>query len=92
MAWRGCDPAIEMRSIDDLRAYIRSLNYGSWRASHCTIHNTAAPTLYQYWHSVPPAQRMENLKNYYYEEMGWSAGPHCFIDGKSWWIFTPFNV
>lgn len=35
---------------------------------------------------------MENLKNYYSEEMGWSAGPHCFIDGKSWWIFTDFNV
>jgi hypothetical protein len=35
---------------------------------------------------------MANLKHHYYEEMGWSAGPHCFIDGKSYWLFTPFNV
>jgi hypothetical protein len=35
---------------------------------------------------------MENLRHYYENDMGWSAGPHAFIDGKSWWIFTPFNV
>jgi hypothetical protein len=91
MTWRGCDPAIEIRSIDDLRSYIRGLSY-SWRPSNFVIHNTASPTLYQWWNSVPPAQRMENLRSYYENEMGWSAGPHCFIDGKSWWIFTPFNV
>ena len=92
MTWRGCDPAIEMTRIEDVRAYIRSLNYGSWRPSNFVIHNTASPTLYQWWNSVPPAQRMENLRQYYENDMGWSAGPHCFIDGKSWWIFTPFNV
>ena len=92
MTWKGCDPAIEITSIDDLRAYIRGLNYNSWRPSNFVIHNTASPTLYQWWHSVPPSERMENLRSYYENEMGWSAGPHCFIDGKSWWIFTPFNV
>jgi hypothetical protein len=92
MTWRGCDPAIEMTSIEDVRAYIRSLNYGSWRPSNFVVHNTASPTLYQWWNSVPPAERMENLRHYYENEMGWSAGPHAFIDGKSWWIFTPFNV
>jgi Bacterial SH3 domain/N-acetylmuramoyl-L-alanine amidase len=92
MTWRGCDPAIEIKSVDELHSYIRSLTYTSWRPSNFVIHNTASPTLYQYWHSVPPAQRMENLRHYYENEMGWSAGPHCFIDGKSWWIFTPFNV
>jgi len=92
MTWRGCDPAIEIKSVDELRSYIRSLNYGSWRPSNFVIHNTASPTLYQWWHSVPPAQRMENLRDYYENDCGWSAGPHCFIDGKSWWIFTPFNV
>lgn len=91
MTWRGCDPAIEMKSIDEVRSYIRSLTY-SWRPSNFVIHNTASPTLYQWWHSVPPAQRMENLRHYYENDMGWSAGPHAFIDGKSWWIFTPFNV
>lgn len=92
MTWRGRDPALEITNIEDLRAYIRGCNYNSWRPSNFVVHNTASPTLYQWWHSVPPAQRMENLKDYYYNDMGWSAGPHCFIDGKSWWIFTDFNV
>jgi len=92
MTWRGCDPAIEITNIDELRNYIRSLNYSNWRPSNFVIHNTASPTLYQWWHSVPPAQRMENLQSYYENEQGWSAGPHFFIDGKSWWCMTPPNV
>jgi hypothetical protein len=92
MAWRGCDPAFEIKTVEELASYIRFLNYTSWRPSNFTIHNTGSPTLHQWWHSVPPAQRMVNLRHYYENEMGWSAGPHCFIDGKSWWIFTDFNV
>ena len=56
-----------------------------------TLHNTAAPTLKQYFNSVPPAQRMANLKAYYMG-LGWSAGPHAFVDGNDIWIFTNFNV
>jgi hypothetical protein len=92
MTWKGNDPAIEFTDIADVRAYIRSLNYSNWRPSNFVIHNTASPTLYQWWNSVPPAQRMENLQHYYENDMGWSAGPHFFIDGKSWWCMTPPNV
>jgi hypothetical protein len=92
MTWKGRDPALEITSIDDLRAYIRSGNYNNWRPSNVVVHNTASPTLYQWWNSVPPAQRMENLQSYYENDMGWSSGPHCFIDGKSWWIMTDFWV
>ena len=35
---------------------------------------------------------MENLQHYYEHDMGWSAGPHFFIDGVSWWCMTPPNV
>jgi hypothetical protein len=35
---------------------------------------------------------MINLRNYYENEMGWSAGPHAFVDGVSIWVFTDFNV
>ena len=35
---------------------------------------------------------MINLQHYYEHDMGWSAGPHFFIDGKSWWCMTPTNV
>ena len=92
MAWKGNDPALEFKSIDEVASYIRGLNYGSWRPSNFVVHNTASPTLHQWWNSVPPAQRMQNLQYYYEHEMGWSAGPHFFIDGKSWWCMTPTNV
>jgi len=92
MTWKGNDPAKEFRNVDDLGNYIRGLSYSSWRPSNFVVHNTAAPTLHQWWNSVPPAQRLVNLQHYYEEEMGWSAGPHFFIDGVSWWCMTPPNV
>ena len=41
---------------------------------------------------MPPEQRMVNLRDYYENTMGWSAGPHAFVDGVSIWVFTDFNV
>jgi hypothetical protein len=91
--WRGNDPALEFTNADDLRTYIKSLDYSSWRPSNFVVHNTASPTLKQWWQSgTSPKQRMENLQHYYNVEQGWSAGPHFFIDGKSWWCMTPTNV
>jgi len=92
MTWKGNDPAIEFTDEASLAAYIRGLNYSSWRPSNFVVHNTASPTLHQWWNSVPPAQRMANLQNYYENDMGWSSGPHFFIDGKSWWCMCPTNV
>jgi hypothetical protein len=93
MTWRGCDPAIECKTIDEFRAYLQSLSFSSWRPSGMVLHNTASPTLAQWWGGgTPPAERMKNLRNYYENDMGWSAGPHAFVDGVSIWIFTDFNV
>ena len=95
MTWRGRQTALPIRAddIDALRAYIRGLNYSSWRPSGMCVHNTASPTLEQWWHGgTSPEQRMKNLRSYYENEMGWSAGPHAFVDGVTWWIFTDFNV
>jgi SH3 domain-containing protein/N-acetylmuramoyl-L-alanine amidase-like protein len=93
MAWRGNDPAIEFRDIESLREYITGLDYKSWRPSNFVVHNTASPTLDQWWNSgTSPEQRMKNLQDYYENELGWSAGPHFFIDGESWWVMTPPNV
>src|SRR5262245_2849990 len=92
MTWRGCDPAIKLGSVAEFSQYLRSLS-GGWRPSGIALHNTASPTLDQWWHGgTSPEQRMKNLRNYYENDMGWSAGPHAFVDGKSIWIFTPFNV
>jgi Bacterial SH3 domain/N-acetylmuramoyl-L-alanine amidase len=93
MAWRGRDTALECKTIEEFTSYLRGLDFvNGWRPAGMVLHNTASPTLYQWWHSVPPAQRMENLISYYRDEMGWSAGPHAFVDGESIWVLTDFNV
>jgi hypothetical protein len=93
MTWRGRDEALECRTVDEFVSYLRALNFSAWRPSGMVLHNTASPTLEQWWQgSTPPEQRMENLRDYYENDMGWSAGPHAFIDGVSIWVFTDFNV
>lgn len=92
MTWRGRDPALQLHNIQEFKDYLHSL-HGGWRPSGMTLHNTAEPNLEQWWHSgTPPAQRMENLQSYYENDMGWSAGPHAFVDGESIWVMTDFNV
>lgn len=93
MTWRGREEALQLRTPQEFAEYLRGLNYSSWRPSGMVLHNTASPTLDQWWHSgTPPEQRMENLKDYYQYDMGWSAGPHAFVDGVSIWVMTDFNV
>jgi len=92
MAWRGRTEPLELKTIEEFKTYLHGLNYNNWRPSGIVQHNTSSPTLYQWWHSVPPEQRMENLISYYRDEMGWSAGPHAFVDGVSYWVLTDFNV
>src|SRR5262249_55025009 len=92
--WRGRETALQWHNMEEFKSYLRSLDFvHGWRPSGMVLHNTASPTLEQWWHGgTPPAQRMENLKNYYNVQMGWSAGPHAFVDGVSIWVMTDFNV
>ena len=94
MTWNGRDEALPCRTIEEFKSYLRSLNFNSgWRPSGMVVHNTASPTLHQWWHGgTTPEQRMVNLRNYYENDMGWSSGPHAFVDGVTWWIFVDFNV
>src|SRR5215831_390182 len=91
MAWNGRQQALQLTNIEAFRSYLQSLNFSSWKPSGIVLHNTASPTYQQWWHSgTPPNQRIKNLKDYY-QSLGWSAGPHAFNDGVSWWIFTDWN-
>jgi hypothetical protein len=92
MSWNGRATALQLGTIEAFRSYLNSLNFSGWKPSGMTLHNTASPNLQQWWHSgTPPAQRMKNLKSYY-QGLGWSAGPHAFVDGVSIWVMTDFNV
>jgi hypothetical protein len=92
MAWRGRQTALKCNTVAEFVSYLHTLNFSNWRPSGIVQHNTASPTLEQWWHGgTSPEQRMRNLKAYY-QSLGWSAGPHAFVDGVSIWVMTDFNV
>lgn len=75
----------------DFRAYAQSVIHPSpWKGSFCVRHNTSSPTLADRPDGFTH-QHMLNLKSYY-EGLGWHAGPHCFIDDKGVWVFSPLNA
>ena len=73
-----------------LRLYLNELDFSTWKPTHVCIHHTAAPSL-----ATRPAgfkfQHMENLQSYYTKELGWSQGPHLFVDEDEAWVLTPLN-
>ena len=76
--WRGFDGRPYTR--EQFAEYVAKLNWSSWKPKGVTVHNTAAPTLKQWAESGPKRdQRIKNLRHYYENERGWSAGPHFFV-------------
>ena len=43
------------------------------------MHHTAAPSLAQRPRGLT-IQHIRNIQNYYQSQLGWSSGPHLFID------------
>lgn len=72
-------------------SYCHSLQWTAWRPSFVTLHNTGVPKLTQRPNGFTK-QHINNFVSYYRDQMGWSAGPHLFIDDKQIWIFTPLTL
>jgi N-acetylmuramoyl-L-alanine amidase-like protein len=91
MLWKGI--VNQSFSPDEFAQYINTLSFSTWQPQFVVLHNRAAPTLQQ-WMSGPttPQQRILNLEAYYRDQMGWSAGPHLFIDNQLIWAFTPLTT
>jgi len=66
----------------EFRSYVSGLDLG-W-AEGVTMHHTSAPSLAQRPNGLT-AQHLENLRHYYQNELGWSSGPHLFIDDDQIW-------
>lgn len=69
-------------SVDEFADYVSTLNL-DW-ASSITIHHTYHPDLKMRpngWEK----KHLQNLRHYYQNVMGWSAGPHLFTDEKRAW-------
>jgi len=78
-------------SPEEFDSYCHALSWPSWRPSFITLHNTASPSLGDRPHGLTK-QHIKNLEHYYRDMMGWSAGPHLFVDDKQIWVFTPLAL
>jgi len=63
---------------ESLARYLATLNRPEWCRA-ITLHHTGAPSLAQRPQGLL-IQHIENIRDYYHDDKGWSAGPHLFID------------
>lgn len=76
--------------LAEFEAYVEGLKFEAWKPSLVVIHHCAAPSLKQRPNGFQP-QHMENLRNYYGNELGWNAAPHIFTDEDQAWVFNPLT-
>ncbi|MEA2339317.1 MAG: hypothetical protein QOE82_3324, partial [Thermoanaerobaculia bacterium] len=89
MAWKDIIGArFSPAEFDD---YVRQLVFTTWRPQFVVVHNTGSPTLAERPVGFTPAH-IQNLVTYYRDGLGWSAGPHCFVDQNGIWVFTPLTT
>jgi hypothetical protein len=72
----------------ELKTYLATLTKPVW-ATSITFHHTGVPTLEQRPRGFLP-NHMTNTQSYY-EGLGWSAGPHLFIDEDQCWGMCDFR-
>lgn len=77
-------------SKDTFVSYLRRTKPPVW-ATSVTMHHTAAPSLAQRPDGFT-AQHIRNIQQYYQKSLGWSRGPHFFIDEDQIWGMTPPTV
>jgi hypothetical protein len=72
------------------RDYLGTITRPSWCRS-ITLHHTASPSLAMRPDGLS-AQHILNLQNYYQKRLGWSRGPHLFIDDDEILGMTPLTL
>lgn len=76
-------------SSNGFEDYLKTIKAPTWATAVC-LHHTAAPSLLQRPKGLL-ANHIENLKDYYQNKLGWSSGPHLFIDEDQCWGMTPLT-
>lgn len=73
-------------TLDEFRRYVKGYDFGKLKPSGLVLHHTWKPTKGEWRGDVS----IEGLRRYY-EDKGWTAGPHLFISEDKVWLFTPMN-
>ena len=89
MTWKGI--ISQGFSVEEFREYVNGLSWVDWVPDFITLHHTAVPSLAQRPNGFNQAS-MSGLTRYYRDELGWSAGPHLFVDDNLIWVFTPLTT
>ena len=74
-------------SPEMFKEYLKGTKPPLW-ATSVTIHHTASPSLAQRPDGFT-AQHIRNIQSFYQRTLGWSKGPHFFIDDDQIWGMTP---
>lgn len=77
-------------SVDSFAEYLKTVKRPVW-AKSVTIHHTAAPSLRQRPDGLT-AQHIVNIRDYYQKTLGWSRGPHLFVDDDDIMGMTPLTM
>jgi len=75
--------------IEQFANYVAKLDLSTFKPELIVVHHTSAPSLAQRPNGILPAH-IPNLRDYY-EKLGWSAGPHLFVDDQQIWVFSPMT-
>ena len=70
-------------SIKEFEKYVAKKDFGTLPPTFLVIHHTYRPTV-KTWNG---SRTIQGLKTFY-EDKGWSAGPHLFIAEDGIWLFT----
>jgi hypothetical protein len=91
MAWKGIIG--QNFTPESFLEYVRGLVWNLWQPDFIVLHHTAVPSLSQRANGFNSAS-MSGLQRYYRDELGWSAGPHLFVDDQpaGIWVFTPLTT
>lgn len=91
MTWKGI--VGKNFTPSDFQEYVAELTWDTWQPSFIVLHHTAIPSLVQRPNGFNNAS-MSGLQRYYRDELGWSAGPHLFIDDQPTgiWVLTPLTT
>ncbi len=73
-------------TVHEFEDYINNYYFGTQPANKLVIHHTWRPTKDEW-----QGQISINALKRYYEEKGWSAGPHILIAEGGIWLFSPMN-
>lgn len=73
----------------ELRTYLETIEPPVW-CTAITFHHTGIPSLQMRPQGLLE-HHMRNTQHYYQNELGWSAGPHLFIDDDQCWGMCDFR-